>query len=212
MFTGLIEDTGAIVGVSPRGRGLVLEIRTALPLGDVKIGDSIACDGACLTVESTTADRFTVTAGAETLAKTTLGAARPGRRLHLERARRIGDRLDGHLVQGHVDGVGTVRRHDRADESHVVWVEAPADLTRYIAAKGSITIDGVSLTVNELDGPRFRCNLVPHTVAVTHAADWRPGEPVNLEVDVLAKYVERLLGAPAGGLTLDTLDKYGFGR
>lgn len=213
MFTGLIEDTGAVVGVSPRGRGLRLEIRTRLPLAEVAIGDSIACDGACLTVESREADRFVVTAGAETLRLTTLGAVRVGARLHLERARRVGDRLDGHIVQGHVDGVGTIRSNERVDESWVTWIEAPADLARYIAAKGSIAIDGVSLTVNEVDGARLRCNLVPHTIEVTHAGDWAPGGRVNLEVDVLAKYVERLLGArPSAGLTLASLEKYGFGR
>lgn len=212
MFTGLIEDTGAIVGVSPRGRGLRLEIRTRLPLAQVAVGDSIACDGVCLTVESCAADRFVVTAGAETLALTTFGAARAGTPLHLERARRVGDRLDGHIVQGHVDGVGVIHSNERIDESWVTWIDAPPDLSRYIAAKGSICVDGISLTVNEVDGARFRCNLVPHTIEVTHAGDWRAGARVNLEVDVLAKYVERLLGArPAAGLSLDTLEKYGFG-
>ncbi len=211
MFTGLIEDTGSIVAVRPLGNGVELTIRTALPLSEVAIGDSVACDGCCLTVESMDGDRFTATAGRETLDKTTLGGVRPGRAIHLERALRVGDRLGGHLVQGHVDGVGKVVRITPERESTVIWVALPAELARYVAAKGSITIDGVSLTVNELSGHQFRVNIVPHTVEVTRLGAFSPGDAVNLEVDILAKYVERmLLAGSSEGLTAEALRRAGF--
>lgn len=194
MFTGLVEDTGAVVERSPLGHGVRLVLRTALPLADVAIGDSIACDGCCLTVEGIDGDRFSVTAGRETLDKTTLGTWQPGRRVHFERALRVGDRLGGHLVQGHVDGVGVVVRAAVEAESLVAWLEAPADLARLVATKGSVAVDGVSLTVNEVAGAQFRVNLIPHTVAVTHLGELTAGRPVNLEVDVIARYVERILG------------------
>lgn len=212
MFTGLVEDVGTIVAVARRGEGRELTIRTALPLAEVALGDSIAVDGACLTVETMGADRFVAVAGRETLELTTLSRAAPGTRVHLERALRVGDRLGGHIVQGHVDGLGRIVRVEPAQESLVLWVEAPADLARYLVPKGSVTIDGVSLTVNEVDDVRFRVNIVPHTVRVTRLGELPPGTMVNLEVDVLAKYVERLLGLPppGSGLTLDQLVRNGF--
>lgn len=212
MFTGLVEDTGTVAAVRPLGNGVELRIRTAIPLHEVEIGASIACDGCCLTVETKDGDCFTATAGKETLAHTTLGTVKPGRRIHLERALRVGDRLGGHLVQGHVDGVGTVSRVSRERESWVFWMEAPSELARYIAPKGSITIDGVSLTVNEIDGLRFRVNIVPHTIEVTRLGELTPGHGINLEVDILAKYVERLLqgGSDSGAITLDGLRRAGF--
>lgn len=211
MFTGLIEDVGAIVAVRPEGDGLALGIRTAIPLAEVAKGDSIAVDGACLTAERFEGDVFYVTAGRETLQHTTLGGARPGRRVHLERALRVGDRLGGHLVQGHVDAVGRIASVTDARESWVIWIELPREIERYVAEKGSICLDGVSLTVNELRGREARVNVVPHTRAVTRVRDWRAGDAVNVEVDVLAKYVERLLGrAPGGGLDIETLKRAGF--
>jgi len=212
MFTGLVEDVGTIVSVARQGDGRELTIRTALPMAEVALGDSIAVDGACLTVETLGADRFTAVAGRETLDRTTLCHAAPGARVHLERALRVGDRLGGHLVQGHVDGVGRVVRVEPARESLVLWIEAPPELARYVAPKGSVTVDGVSLTVNEVDAARFRVNIVPHTARVTRLGGFTAGVPVNLEVDVLAKYVERLLGLPPpdGGLTFDKLARSGF--
>jgi riboflavin synthase len=193
VFTGLVEDTGSIASVAARDGGKILSIRTKIPLSEVAIGDSISVDGACLTAETLRGDVFTVVAGRETLARTTLGDARVGRKVHLERALRMGDRLGGHLVQGHVDGVGTVRSSSVQGESQVVWVDVPAELARYIAEKGSVCVDGVSLTVNEVARASFRVNLIPHTTKVTHLGDIRAGKKVNVEVDVLAKYVERLL-------------------
>ena len=187
----------------------MLTIRTAIPLSEVAIGDSIAVDGVCLTVESLAGASFTAIAGRETLAKTTLANAEVGRRVHLERALAVGDRLGGHLVQGHVDGVGRVISAEQAGESLVAWFAPPPELARYIAVKGSICIDGVSLTVNELAGDDFRINLIPHTTAVTHLGSLRAGDRVNLETDVLAKYVERLLGR-SPGLDADTLRRWGY--
>lgn len=210
MFTGLVEDVGTIVDVAPAGAGRRLRIRTAIPLAEVKIGDSIACDGACLTAERCDGDIFEVVAGRETLERTTLDAARIGGALHLERAMRLGDRLGGHLVQGHVDGVGRVVRSHQASESWILWLDVGTALARYVVPKGSLCVDGVSLTVNEVVGNEVRLNLIPHTVSVTHLGKKRPGDAVNLEADLIAKYVERLLGDRAGGLTLDTLRNHGF--
>ena len=211
MFTGLIETTGTITAVRPAGNGVELCVQSDLPLAEVDLGASIAVDGACLTVETTDGGTFTCTAGRETLALTTLGAVHPGRAVHLERALRLGDRLGGHLVQGHVDGVGTVVRASKQRESTVLWIELPRELTRYVAAKGSVCVDGVSLTVNEIDGPRFRVNIIPHTVSITRMGSLKPGDTVNLEVDILAKYVERMLSGDASeGLTLDQLRESGF--
>jgi riboflavin synthase len=210
MFTGLVEDTGAIASIRPFGNGRTLAIRTKIPLAEVAIGDSIACDGVCLTAESVDGDVFTVTAGAETLAKTTVGGWSVGRKVHLERALRVGDRLGGHLVQGHVDGVGELASLSKQAESVVLWIRAPGELAKYIVTKGSICIDGVSLTVNECDGNAFRVNIIPHTTEVTRLGGLSAGDPVNLEVDLLARYVERLLGRSEGGLSEEKLRQHGF--
>lgn len=212
MFTGLIEDIGVLADVVPEGMGVALTVRTAIPLHEVRVGDSIAIDGACLTATRIVGDQFTVIAARETMERTTLRGARAGRRVHLERARRLGDRLDGHLVQGHVDGVGRYDRVEQQAESRVLWVALPEELRRYVAAKGSICLDGVSLTVNELVGGRARVNAVPHTQTVTRLGEVRAGDSVNIEVDVLAKYVESLLGrhASSSGLDLETLRTNGF--
>lgn len=228
MFSGIIETLGTIVGVSPRGNGRTLVVRSALPVAPVGeagvgrpdrervgLGDSIACNGVCLTVEAVAPpDRFTVAAGAETIARTNIGSLRVGDRLHLERALRLGDRLDGHLVAGHVDGLGTVRLVDRQLESVVIQIDAPESLCRYLAPKGSITVDGVSLTVNEVQGVRFRVNVVPYTADETRLGGLRAGAAVNLEVDLIARYVERLLdpSTATGGLDAARMRALGYGR
>ncbi len=214
MFTGLVEDLGEVVAVTPRGSGVQIAIRTSIPLSDVSIGDSIATDGACLTAETIQGDVFTAVAASETMALTTLKGITAGRKVHLERAMTMGGRLGGHLVQGHVDGVGVVVRAEQAAESRVLWIELPASLSRYVAAKGSICVDGVSMTVNEIEGHRFRINAVPHTQGVTKLGSMSTNDRVNVEVDILAKYVERLLGGARadGGVTLEMLQQYGFAR
>jgi riboflavin synthase len=211
MFTGLVEDVGAVVSVSAKGNGKSLTLRTAIPLADVTLGASIAVNGVCLTAEGFSGDTFTVTVGQETLSVTTIGKLRVGGRVNLEQSLRMGDRLGGHLVQGHVDGVGMVKTVRRLQESLVVWIDVPKSLRRYVAVKGSITVDGVSLTVNELSGGAFRINLIPHTVASTTLGDRRTGDSVNLEVDLLARYVERLLAEPGESLTFERLRALGYG-
>ncbi len=210
MFTGLVEARGAVRAVRARGSGKVLWIDA--PLADYVLGESIACDGVCLTVEAWDASGFQVTAGEETLRRTTFADVAPGTRLHLERAMRVGDRLGGHIVQGHVDGVGRVR----AVTPHPNWtridVDVPPQLSRYFVEKGSVCVNGVSLTVNGIDAVGFHVGIVPHTLEVTNLGALRPGSAVNLEVDILAKYVERLLGARAGGVDLPLLRAAGFTR
>jgi riboflavin synthase len=199
MFTGIIEGVGAIAAVEPRGGDVRLRVDTGtLPFDNVRLGESIAVNGVCLTVVAFDARSFEADASTETLALTTLGRLAPGATVNLERAMRPSDRLGGHLVSGHVDGIGAVESI-RADARAQRWrFTAPAALLRYIAKKGSICVDGVSLTVNEVDAEGFEVALVPHTVAHTAFANTREGDAVNLEIDLVARYVERLLGAGPG--------------
>lgn len=196
MFTGLITDLGRVRSADAQAGGLRLAIDTAYPEDSLEIGASIACSGACLTVVESGAEAnarwFSVDVSAETVACTTLGGWRAGGAVNLERSLRLGDHLDGHLVSGHVDGVAQVidRRPD-GDSIRYVF-EAPADLSRFIAAKGSVALDGVSLTVNEVDGHRFGVNIIPHTAEKTTFGAMQPGDRVNLEVDQVARYVARL--------------------
>lgn len=212
MFTGIIQSVGRVRTLEPRGGDVRLSIDTGnLDLADVQRGDSIAVAGCCLTAVTLDARGFAADVSNESLSLTTLGELRPGDAVNLEKALRLADRLGGHLVSGHVDGVGTVVSV-RADGRSQRWgFEVPASLARYVAHKGSICIDGASLTVNEVEGCRFGVNLIPHTVAHTTFADRRPGARVNLEVDVVARYVERLLGS-GDAPTLDQafLKAHGF--
>ena len=219
MFSGIVADLGTIVSVSPRGNGSTLEIQTGFPVGGaagIQLGDSIPHNGICLTAETLQPpNRFTVAAGKETLDCTTLGTFKAGDRVHLERALQVNDRLDGHIVSGHVDGVGTMISTAQDAESWVLWIDAPQDLARYIAKKGSITVDGVSLTVNEVSGTRFRVNIVPFTAEHTTLCKHAPGAGVNLEVDLIARYLERMLGvdnSAPGGMTRERLEALGFGE
>ena len=193
MFTGLVEDVGRIRGIVPCGNGVTFWVETALSVEEMSLGDSIACDGVCLTAEAFREGAFQVTAGIETLNCTTLGDLKEDKPLHLERALRAGDRLGGHMVSGHVDAIGLVAGVQSHEESLVVWIEAPSNLAKFIAVKGSICVDGVSLTVNEVEGQGFRVNLIPHTLEHTHMGEYCEGHSVNLEVDLVARYVERLL-------------------
>lgn len=194
MFTGIVSDIGEIVRVEPRG-DLRVTIRASQPLDDVALGASIACSGVCLTVIDKAADAFTVDVSHETVSKTA-DQWREGRALNLERALRLGDELGGHIVTGHVDGVGQVVGVCPEGDSTRIGIAAPPALAPYLAAKGSITVDGVSLTVNEIadqadGGTEFALNIIPHTAAVTTLGRLRPGDRVNLEIDVLARYLSR---------------------
>jgi riboflavin synthase len=193
MFSGIVQAVGRISRVDKRDGGVRLAIHAVrLGMDDVKIGDSIAVNGACLTVITKSPAGFEADVSEETLRCTTgLGAAGE---VNLEKSLRLSDRLDGHIVSGHVDAVGEVVAFDKAGESTLLRVRVPAGLERYIARKGSVTVQGVSLTVNAVDGRVFDVNLIPHTLEVTTLKRLAPGARVNLEVDLLARYVERMLG------------------
>jgi riboflavin synthase len=193
MFTGIVAAVGRIERAEPREQGLRLVIDAGpLDMSDVAIGDSIAVNGCCLTVVARSGARFEVDVSRETI-DCTVGLAAPGD-VNLEKSLRLADRLGGHLLTGHVDGVGEVSAFEPAGESYRLVVRAPAALAKYIARKGSIAVQGVSLTVNRVDGAEFEVNLIPHTLAVTTLKALVPGARVNLEVDLIARYVERILG------------------
>jgi riboflavin synthase len=193
MFTGIVEELGTVAAIEPQGDALRLSIRATTVLDDVSLGDSIAVNGCCLTVAAVEAGVWTADVMQETLAKTSLRGVTPGDRVNLERAVTAGTRLGGHIVQGHVDGVGTVVRRTPSEHWEVVEISLPAALSRYLVDKGSITVDGVSLTVVDAGADRFTVSLIPETLARTTLGSRAPGDRVNLEVDVIAKYVERLL-------------------
>jgi riboflavin synthase len=195
VFTGIVQAIGTISALNPRQGDLELEIAPgALNLRTAKIGDSVAVSGVCLTIARLTNAGFVADVSRETLACTTLGDARAGQAVNLELALRAGEPLGGHLVAGHVDGVGRLRARHEDGRSWRFEFEIPDALARYVAPKGSVCIDGVSLTVNEVEGPRFGVNLIPHTLAVTTLGALQAGARVNVEVDVLARYLERLAG------------------
>lgn len=196
MFTGIITDIGRVSAVEARG-DMRARIETAYDMDRVDIGASIACDGICLTVVDKGPGWFAVDVSAETLDRTNIGARgwTPGQRLNLERALRVGDELGGHIVSGHVDGVARIVDVRPEGDSLRLTLEAPADLARFIAPKGSVALNGTSLTVNEVEGRRFGVNLIPHTQAVTTWGQARAGDAVNLEIDTLARYVARLAEA-----------------
>ena len=218
MFTGIIQAIGTIRAREARGGDLRLRIASGgLDLGDVQLGDSIATNGVCLTVVELPGDGYWADVSAETLAYTTLASLPVGAQVNLEKALTPQTRLGGHLVSGHVDGIGEIAALRQDARAIRFTVRAPRELARYIAHKGSITVDGVSLTVNAVNGAEFELCIVPHTLQETIFDQYRPGVKVNLEVDVIARYVERLLlGERAAepqaqaGLTLETLAKHGF--
>ncbi len=191
MFTGIITDVGEVRAVENAG-DTHFTIATGYDTGAIAIGASIACSGPCLTVVETGDDWFHVTVSAETLARTTMADWRVGQRVNLERALKVGDELGGHIVSGHIDGIATVVDKRAEGESERFSIEAPEDLARYIASKGSLTLDGVSLTVNEVNGAVFGVNIIPHTAEHTTFGAFEPGTRINLEIDMLARYVARL--------------------
>ena len=216
MFTGIIAAVGTITALQPRSGDVRLRITAGrLDLSDVQLGDSIAVSGVCLTAVELPGDGFWADASRETLECTILGGAAPGMKVNLEKALTPTTRLGGHLVSGHVDGIGTVTEWRLDGRSWRLRIQAPDALARYIAAKGSICVDGVSLTVNRVDGAAFELNIVPHTLAETTLADFKTGRRVNLEVDLIARYLERLLlgdraALPGGVLTEALLREHGF--
>ncbi|MGC9316561.1 MAG: riboflavin synthase [Armatimonadota bacterium] len=211
MFTGLIQEVGTIRRVRPLGGGAELEIEAAEIARTAEVGESIAINGACLTVEAAGDDCFTCHAGAETLARTTLGELSVGAPVNLERALSAGDRLGGHFVQGHVDCVGRIVA--RRDEGTTAWfsIEIPPEHARHVVEKGSVAVDGISLTVTEVAGATFTVAIIPHTLAHTTLDAAGPGQRVNIETDILAKYVERLTGGePEADITTGFLAQHGF--
>ncbi|WP_410217969.1 riboflavin synthase [Paracoccus sp. (in: a-proteobacteria)] len=201
MFTGIITDIGVVRSVEMRG-DMRARIGCGYDMAGVDLGASIACDGVCLTVIAKGEDWFDVDISAETLSKTNIGAAgwQMGQRLNLERALRVGDELGGHIVSGHVDGVARILSASREGDSLRLLFEAPAELARFIAPKGSVALNGTSLTVNEVEANRFGINLIPHTQQATTWGDAREGDAVNLEIDTMARYVARLADVGAMGL------------
>jgi len=217
MFTGIIQAIGRITSMQDKGGDIRLGIETGkLDLSDVELGDSIAVNGVCLTAVALPGNGFVADVSRETLSLTSLGGLKPGSPVNLEKALTLATRLGGHLVSGHVDGLGTVISRQEDARSVRFVIEAPKELAKYIVHKGSITVDGISLTVNGVDGARFELNIVPHTLQETIMDTYQPGSRVNLEVDLIARYLERLLlgdkAAEPGaeGLTMEALARAGF--
>ena len=212
MFSGIVETIGVVQEMRSVGNGFSLLIESSFVVASageagvgtndrerVGLGDSIAINGACLTVNQVhPPNRFSVICGRETVEKTSISQVSVGGHVHLERALRVGDRLDGHIVQGHVDGVASVDSNSIQGESWVLWLTLPINLMKYVAVKGSITVDGVSLTVNSIENTQIRLNIVPYTAEETLLASLRPGRIVNIEVDVLARYIERMFDPSIG--------------
>ncbi len=220
MFTGLIEGLGTISSVRSSGQGRRLVVSADFALENTRIGDSIAVSGACLTAVAVSGKRFEVDVSPETLRTTTLGSAKIGERVNLERSLRLSDRIGGHLVAGHVDGTGVIRDRRTAGNATVVAIEIPQSLSRYLIQKGSVAVDGISLTVNECDDAGFSVTIIPHTGQVTTIGFKKMGDRVNIETDMIGKYVEKFLagrqphtsgkGRAGGGVDMDLLAKSGF--
>ncbi|MBU5613024.1 riboflavin synthase [Geomonas azotofigens] len=213
MFTGLIETVGELVSIERSGASGSLTVKTSLPLDEIRIGDSIAINGACLTVVRKGGGAVTFDVSPETIDRTAFKNLKGGAPLNMERAMRLSDRLDGHLVSGHVDCVATITQRREVANNIVFSFRFPAQFAKYIAAKGSVAIDGISLTVNEVGPDSFSVNIIPHTASKTTLLAKRVGDEVNIETDLLCRYLERLLAGKdgnQGGVTMDLLAKNGF--
>ena len=216
LFTGIVEEVGTIEAIRKGAHSAVLAIKAKKVLEDIHIGDSIAVNGICLTATSYSGSGFTADVMHETLNRSSLSRLRPGSHVNLERAMAADGRFGGHIVAGHVDGVGTIRSIERDDNAIWYTIDAGPEILRYVVEKGSITIDGISLTVARVDASSFAISAIPHTVAITVLGEKQPGDPVNLETDIIGKYVEKLLRpaetpqAKQSGVTLDFLLKNGF--
>ncbi len=218
MFTGIVLGLGTIASISPKGEGLKFKIRPDFSLDDPEVGESIAINGVCLTATTISESEFTVDVSHETLKRTTLGTLRQGERVNLERALRLSDRLGGHIVSGHIDGVGQVVSRKDLKAFLEFEIRPPQRLMRYIIEKGSIAIDGISLTVNTVSVDTFSVAIIPHTASVTTMGMKRAGDKVNLETDIIGKYIERLMApwsekeAKGSGVDLEFLKEHGFLR
>jgi riboflavin synthase len=214
MFTGLVEGTGEIAAIHRMAEGFRFALAPPFPVSELVLGESVSVSGACLTVVAVSLAAFEVEVSPETLAKTTLALKKVKDKVNLERALKIGDRLGGHLVTGHVDGLGLVRERREGPAFFTLSVELPPPLAPYVIDKGSIAVDGVSLTVNTVQGHRFSVYIIPHTAQNTTLAQLKVGDQVNLETDIIGKYVARLLGSHMAGkdseLTKELLAKHGF--
>ena len=212
MFTGIVKAMGTISAIERRGGDVRLSVNAAdMPFADYEVGESIAVNGVCLTAVALRDDGFDTDVSVETLDVTALGKLGVGDPVNLEASLAIGDRLGGHLVSGHVDCMGTVTRRSADARSVRLAIEIPPDFARYVAKKGSVTVDGVSLTINEVQGNVFEVNIIPHTADATIIGRYAVGSVVNIEVDVLARYIERLMTKDEQGLTRDFLREHGYG-
>ncbi|MDX1507194.1 MAG: riboflavin synthase [Woeseiaceae bacterium] len=211
MFTGIIKAKGHIAAIEKRGGDVRMRVTAdGLPWGDYDVGESISVNGVCLTAVEFFDDGFAMDVSNETLSVTALGGLATGAAVNLEPAMSVGDRFGGHLVSGHVDCVGKVVSLARDARSIRLGIEIPKEYSRYVAKKGSICVDGVSLTINAVSGSGFDLNIIPHTADVTTIGDYAVGTAVNIEVDVVARYLERLLGADEGGISLEFLRAHGY--
>jgi riboflavin synthase len=212
MFTGLIEDTGRITAIDRRGAAAVLTLMTALPVAEIAVGDSVAINGACLTVTAKTGATLTFDVSPETITSTTIGGLRSGSSVNLERALRLGDRMGGHIVTGHIDCIGKLARTSETSGNRVLEFTLPTENARYLVAKGSVALNGISLTVNRVTADGFSVNIIPLTQDATTLSSLRVGDQVNIETDIIGKYVERLARpwSNAGGLSMKTLAENGF--
>jgi len=213
MFTGIIQGMGTVLRLSRRSEDALLEIETEMDLGDLRIGDSIAVNGACLTATTISRRGLTADVSAETLARTDLAFFQPGQRVNLEKALRVTDFLGGHIVLGHIDGLGKIQERSVKSGSVIFRIEIEPGLSRYLVPKGSVAVDGVSLTVNRCEENAFYVNMIPHTAGKTTLGYKKKGDWVNIETDILGKYVERLFHSEErkeGGVTKELLMKQGF--
>jgi riboflavin synthase len=212
MFTGLIEDIGRITAIERRGAAALLTLTTALPVSEIAIGESVAVNGACLTVTAKTGTTLTFDVSPETIASTTIRALRGGTSVNLERALRLGERMGGHIVTGHIDCIGRLARSSETSGNRVLEFTLPAENARYLISKGSVAINGISLTVNSVTASGFSVNIIPLTQVATTLADLKAGDEVNIETDIIGKYVERLTRPwnSAVGLSMKTLAENGF--
>jgi riboflavin synthase len=214
MFTGLIEDVGRVVKLKKSGSAARLDVATVFPLEEIKLGDSVAVNGVCLTVVEKGSAQLSFDISPETIDCTTFNRTRPGQPVNLERALRLGDRFGGHIVSGHVDCVATITECREVSSNHVFSFRLPGRFSRYVIEKGSITIEGISLTVNSIADDVFSVNIIPHTVEHTTLHYKKPGDEVNIETDIIGKYIERLMTGQKdvkdNGVTMELLAKSGF--